>query len=291
MNAVSVGATLTMALWAICYPLITISIAYAPIMLTAFIRAAGAGFFLILVALMMKRPFPQKKENWVSIVVIGLTATGIGFWGMFYAGNLISPGLATVITSTQPLIAGILGWVILKERMDRLAILGTVMGFLGIIVISAQGLWFWEKRFIAGIAYILTAATGIAVSNILLKKMAAKIDILYAMGFQLLIGSFPLGIFALSQQTQLSINWPYILIVTSLAIPGTAAPFVIWYWLMDKAPLYQLNIYSFLTPLIGLALGSLFFAESLSLSQWTGIIMIITAIKLVSMNEKRFRGS
>tara|TARA_R100001163_G_C5065910_1_gene204038 strand:+ start:1703 stop:2587 length:885 start_codon:yes stop_codon:yes gene_type:complete len=291
MTSVPLGATITMTLWASCYPIITLSIPYAPVMLTAFFRAILAGLSLVLIAFILKRPLPRKMKHWTFIVGVGLTATSVGFWGMFYASDLISPGLATVINSTQPLIAGVLGWFILKEHMDRLAIFGTFLGFLGISIISVQSLFFWERQLISGITYIIAAATGIAISNILLKKMAAEIDILYAMGFQLLIGSIPLGIFALNRQAPLAIDWHYVWIVISLALPGTAVPFVIWYWLMDKAPLYRLNIYSFLTPMIGLALGRIFFTEVLSLNQWIGIIMIIAAIKLVSMNKKSFQKS
>ncbi len=111
------GAVFTMVLWAICFPLISLSLPYAPIMLTAFLRAAIAGFFLIVIAWMLGRPFPKSTKVCLYILGIGLTATSIGFWGMFYAGSLITPGLATVLTNTQPLIAGLLGWHILGIRI------------------------------------------------------------------------------------------------------------------------------------------------------------------------------
>jgi drug/metabolite transporter (DMT)-like permease len=43
-------AIMTMLLWATCYPLISVSLTYAPVMLTAFYRAAIAGIFLIALA-------------------------------------------------------------------------------------------------------------------------------------------------------------------------------------------------------------------------------------------------
>ena len=273
-----------MILWAICYPLISVSIQYAPIMFTAFFRAASAGAFLISIAFFLKRPFPRTKHEWAFICAVGFTATSIGFWGMFYAGSLLSPGLATVITNTQPIIAGILGWYFLKERMGKISLLGISLGFLGIAIISLDSLIVWERQFITGIFYILAAATGVATSNILLKKIENRIDTLYAMGFQLLIGSIPLGILAYSRDAISSVMWDreYVVSLFSLSVFGTAAPFVIWYWLMSKAPLYQLNVFSFLTPIFGLAFGFIFFDETLNLRQWAGVSLVILAITLVS---------
>ena len=120
---VQIGAVSVMLSWASCYPLIFLTLDYAPVMLTAFYRSIIAGLFLVIIALFLKRPLPKNRRQWLFITAIGISATSIGFWGMFYAASLISPGLATVLTNTQPLIAGILGWFILKEHRDSLPII------------------------------------------------------------------------------------------------------------------------------------------------------------------------
>ncbi len=271
-----------MLLWAVCYPLIVLSMPYAPLMQTAFLRALLGGLFLLLCALVLRRPFPRSLHAWVAITAIGLTATTIGFWGMFYAGSLISPGLATVLTNTQPLIASVLAGIILKEVIHRKVLVGILIGFSGISIIGLNGALEHNAQTVYGVIYVICAALGIAISNILLKKVAKRIDIFYAMGGQLVIGSLPLLALAPSLETfpVLFVNLNYIVILTTLAIPGTALPFLLWYWLMDKAPLNQLNVFSFLTPIFGLALGWVYFSESLLLWQWVGVVVVFVAIVL-----------
>ncbi len=280
MFIVALGASLVMLLWAVCYPLITLSIPYAPLMQTAFLRALLGGLFLLLCALSLRRPFPKSLHAWAAITAIGLTATTIGFWGMFYAGSLISPGLATVLTNTQPLIASVLAGIILKEVINRHVLIGILIGFSGISIIGLNGALENNAQTVYGVIYVICAALGIAISNILLKKVAKQIDIFYAMGGQLVIGSLPLLALAPSLETVPALfeNSTYLVILTTLAIPGTALPFLLWYWLMDKAPLNQLNIFSFLTPIFGLTLGWIYFAESLTLWQWVGAVVVIVAI-------------
>ena len=287
---IKIGAVSVMLFWASCYPLISLTLDYAPVMLTAFYRSVIAGLFLVAIALLLKRPLPNNRQQWFYITAIGITATSIGFWGMFYAASLISPGLATVLTNTQPLIAGFLGWFILKEHMGKNVAIAMAVGFAGIAVIGSESLWSTNGQPVLGVIYILIAALGIAISNILLKLIASKVDIYYAMGFQLLIGAIPLGIFSFYQANMINVSniapmvqsVEYLSIVTLLAIPGTALPFLIWFWLMDKAPLYHLNMYSFLTPVFGLYLGWFYFEETLSLWQWSGIIIIAMSIAYIS---------
>jgi len=50
------------------------------------------------------------------IVAADLGATMVGFIGMFHAAEFVSPGLATAIANAQPLIAALLGRIVLGER-------------------------------------------------------------------------------------------------------------------------------------------------------------------------------
>lgn len=288
MLKISLVATTAMLLWAICYPLITLSLPYAPIMLTAFLRAALAGMILIVLAKLLGRSMPKGLTVWIHIIVIGLTATSIGFWGMFYAGSLISPGLATVITNTQPMIAAVFGWYFLDERLSKTSAVGIIAGFIGILIISVETVLVENSQMIVGILYILIAATGVAISNVLLKKLSNKADILYTVGFQLLIGAIPLGLLTvnLPDNYQIPLNLSYLSVLLALALLGTALPYILWFWLMDKAPLYKLNVFSFLTPIFGLILGSVYFSESLSLYQWGGVFIIVVAILWVNKFSK-----
>lgn len=288
MTIVVLGSSLVMLLWALCYPLIVLSIPHAPLMQTAFLRALLGGLFLILCAFILQRPFPKSLRAWVGIFAIGITATTIGFWGMFYAGSLISPGLATVLTNTQPLIASVIAGIVLKEEIKRSMRISLLLGFVGIIAIGINGSVENNTKTLEGIIFVISAATSIAISNILLKKLANKIDVFYAMGGQLLIGALPLYWLAspLDIKVVFEEDFNYYLILMGLAIPGTAMPFLLWYWLMDKAPLSQLNIFSFLTPIFGLILGWVYFAESLSSWQWLGVIIVMIAI-LISILPNR----
>ena len=59
----------------------------------------------------------------------------------------------------------------------------------------------------------------------------------------------------------------------------------LWFGLLARAPLNQLNVFSFLTPALGLLIGYLFFDERLQLVQILGIIVIIFGIALMHTSD------
>jgi drug/metabolite transporter (DMT)-like permease len=117
--AIAATAVLVMFLWALCFPLISVGLAASPPMAFAALRAALSGAVLLAVAQCLGRPAIEGTSNWAGVALVGLTATGVGFFGMFYGGGRVSPGLATVIANTQPLIAGALAWGFLTNTCGR----------------------------------------------------------------------------------------------------------------------------------------------------------------------------
>lgn len=73
-----------------------------PPLIFAGLRSIIAGVVLVVIALLLSRPLPRGGRVWLGLVLVGLSATCLGFFGMFIGGGQVSPGLATVIENTQP---------------------------------------------------------------------------------------------------------------------------------------------------------------------------------------------
>ena len=284
---VAFGAILVMFFWALCFPLISSGLADSPPMAFAALRAALSGAVLIAAAEWLGRPAIGGRSLWGGLVLVGLTATSLGFFGMFYGGARVSPGLATVIANTQPLIAAVLAVGFLNEHLSVLQRWGLVAGFGGIVLIGAPGLSGTDTQLL-GFVFILLAAVGIAVSNVVLKRLAGRVDILRAMGWQLLIGAVPLAALAASIEDVSSIDWSwrFVVILTVLSVFGTSAAFVLWFTLLRSSSLSQLNVFTFLTPIFGLIMGLAFFSEQLHALEPAGIGLSLLGIYAVSRPAK-----
>ncbi len=275
---------LAMFLWATCFPLLTIGIQYSPHLTFATLRAILAGSTLIALALALHQPFPRERRIWIMLTVIGVGATSLGFLGMFHAAEFVSPGIATVIANTQPLLAAILAGFFLKEQLTSRGKIGLALGFVGILVITApQLVSSGQENYILGVSYIVLAALGVTVSNVMIKRIAGDVDVLMAMGLQILIGSIPLMLGAWAMEEPTTIRWSltFIGILIFLSLFGTALVYWLWLSVLKKVPLNRANAFSFLIPIFGLTMGVLFYGETLSWPQLVGIAFTILGVGLV----------
>ena len=280
---------LAMLLWAACFPLITAGLQYSPHLSFAAMRAVPAGVTLVLLAAILRRPFPRGRRTWLTLCVVGLGATSLGFLGMFHAAEFVSPGLATVIANTQPLLAAMLGVAWLGERMPKIGWTGLLTGFAGILVIALPQLTEGGQDGSAiGFAYIVLAAVGVTVSNVAIKSIAGDVDGLFAMGLQLLIGSVPLAVAAVIFEDQGAIQWnaEFTLSLLGLALFGSALVYWLWFSVLEEIELNRAIVFSFLVPIFGLTIGALFFGERLSLVQLSGIALVIVGILFVNLKGK-----
>lgn len=282
--------TLVMLLWAVCFPLITLGIAHAPHLSFATLRAALAGLALTGLAVALRRPAPNGWRAWAVIGAIGLGATSLGFLGMFHAAEFVSPGVATVIANTQPLLAAVLAGVFLSERLSRRAVVGLLLGFAGILVITAPELLANRgESYALGVAYIILAALGVTISNVLIKRIAGQVDLLMAMGLQMMIGAIPLAVAAAATEDPTTIQWsaPFIGSLLALSLLGTALVYWLWSAVLARTPLTRANAFSFLIPVFGLTMGALFFGETLSWLQGGGVVLTVAGVAIVARAEGR----
>lgn len=279
-----------MLLWAICFPLIAVGLPYAPHLTFAAMRGFLAGTVLLILALVMRRAQPRGFKTWLLLTMTGLGATTLGFFGMFHASEFLSPGIATVITNAQPLMAAILAATVLGERLGRIARIGLILGFIGVVLIVLPGLGADNgDEYSLGIFYVLLSALGITVSNVLISKMGGRLDAFTAMGWQLVIGSMFLLAIAFVTEDVTAVDWtmPFVLSLLGLALPGTALAYWLWCVVLANTELSRANVFSFLVPLFGLAMGVAFYRETVTIPAAFGIGLTLLGIFLVNRPGRR----
>jgi drug/metabolite transporter (DMT)-like permease len=275
---------LVMFLWAICFPLITLGIADAPHLTFAAMRAFVAGGALLAVAVVLGRKMPRGIRNWLALAAIGFGATTLAFFGMFHAAEFVSPGIATVIANTQPLMAASLAPWFLGERLNFRGKMGLMLGFIGIVLIAVPQLSSGGDAFRIGIGYIVVAAIGITLSNVIIKKIATRIDPLMAMGWQLMIGAVPLAIIAVATEDPMAVRWtvPFLVSLIGLSLAGTALAYWLWCTALASVELSHANAFTFLVPVFGLGMGMAFYQEQLSALAMVGVAFTLLGIYQVT---------
>lgn len=104
---------------------------------------------------------------------------------------------------------------------------------------------------------------GITFSNVIIRHVAHSIEAVMAMGLQLLLGAVPLGTWAWEHPASARWSPRFGLVLAGLALGGTALPYWLCCSVVEKTELSRANGYTFLVPLLGLAMGFIFCGERL----------------------------
>ncbi len=204
-----------------------------------------------------------------------------------------------VFLYTAPIFVALgLHWLRPAERLGALRWLGILLAFAGIVVTFwgcnpevASGnptamLWGDGLALLAGMAW---AATTLVVRCSRLARVSATETLLY----QLVVG-FVLLLAAAVALGQTGIR-PTPLLWGSLLFQSLVvsfASYLAWFWLLRHYWASRLGVFSFLTPLFGIAFGVGLLDEPLEASFLVGAILVLAGVILVSGDDgwKALRG-
>ncbi|PUA37032.1 EamA/RhaT family transporter [Paenibacillus elgii] len=273
--------TFLVIVWGINWPLSKYTLSFSPPLLFAGLRTCIGGLILICVALP-----GYKKLNWKQtwpVYVISSVLNIILFYGLQTIGlNYLPAGLFSAIVFLQPVLLGILSWLWLGEEMFGLKWIGLVLGFLGVFEISASSLA--GHLSVTGIVLALGCAVSWALGTMYTKKMSARVDMVWAVALQLMIGGILLlgSGSVLEKWTDIVWNVPFVSSLLFISIFVIALGWLAYFKLVGSGEAGKVGAFTFLIPLIAITCSVLFLGERISINLVAGLVLIVGSILLVN---------
>jgi drug/metabolite transporter (DMT)-like permease len=194
--------------------------------------------------------------------------------------------LAAIIASSMPLMVGLAGWLFLRDRLPRQAVLGLVLGFAGVALIMGARIDGGGDPL--GIVLCLIGAAALTVATLSVRGASTGGNLMMIVGLQMLIGSATLAPLALAFETW-SVNWSPRLVGAFLyttLVPGLAATWV-WFALVARVGAVKAATFHFLNPFFGVLIAAVLLGESLALADLLGVVIIAVGILLVQLARAR----
>lgn len=271
--------------WGVNWPLSKMALSYAPPLLFAGIRTVLGGLILLVFALPRLKRL-RFKETW-HLYLISAVLNIIIFYGLQTIGLGFMPaGLFSSIVFIEPVLLGIFSWLWLGESMYGWKILGLIIGFVGVIIISTGGLTGDISSI--GIFLALGSAIGWGLGTVFVKKTGNRVDSIWMVTMQLLIGGlFLLGVGS-STESWSSIDWqmPFITNLLFISIFVIAFGWLAYFTLVGSGEASKVGSYTFLIPLIAIVCSSIFLNESITFKLVLGLICIVISICFVNIKLK-----
>jgi drug/metabolite transporter (DMT)-like permease len=250
------------------------------------IRQLLGGSLYLAYFILKKYPLPTKKDVPPLIVLSILNfviSNGFSTWGVKY----ISSGLAAIIGVIFPLWIVIIGLVADKTKPPKKAVLGMVIGFLGICIIFYDYLSdFIKADFRFGIFLSITATLSWAFGTLYTKKHAKVFNPYFGLGFQMFLSGLILSGFSYGFESSYlpwseipQISW---FAIFYLVIFGSLIGFICYLYALQNLPTAQASIYAYINPIIALITGWILLDEIMSVHIALGCFVTIAGIYLVN---------
>ena len=248
--------------------------------------SAGTRFMLasgfIYTLMRIKNISVQKDAVAIRLyLLMGFFSFVIPFGLVYWAEQFVPSGMASVLFAVYPFFVTIFSFIrIPSDKIGIYKILGTIIGFAGIVVI-------FSDSFVGNFSDIILGMLACVLSGVIqawiavsIKKFGHHLNPLSMNLFPMIIGGvflFGIGYFT-EDLSKIQINENAVLSVLYLAFFGSVVTFTSFYWLMKRINVVILSLIAFITPIVALILGYFFYNEVLSTRHFIGSAMVLAGV-------------
>ncbi len=253
-----------------------------------FLIAGGLLFFIM--SRQRNARLPIGRE-WLHLGVIGLLLLGVGNGAVVWAEQWVPSGMAALLVATSPF------WAAALERMQKdgervglRGLLGMAVGFGGLALLVGPQLFGTELngKYLLGVVIIQLGCFAWQAGSIYAKRRPTGVSPLMASAVQMLWAGV-----VLTLAGTLAGEWSGMRFsarsagaVVYLVVFGSIVAYSAYMYAIQKLPISLVSTYSYVNPLVALALGWLVLSEPLGWREAGAALVILLGVALVKTSPK-----
>ena len=282
---VSLGAALCCFLWGSATPAIKTGYALFSIaaddtptvVLFAGVRFFFAGIFTTLFGSLLQKKvlLPRSVIAFKKVVALAMVQTILQYF-FFYGGLTRCPGVkSSVILATNVFASLLIAALLFKqEKLTILKILGCMVGFVGVVLVTVAGKSVDYHISFGGEGFIFLSSICYGLSGCLMKSFSRDENTVMLSGWQFTFGGAVMIFTGFCLGGRFSGFTPLSVLLLVYLVFISAVAYTLWGLLLAHNDVSRVVIFGFLNPVFGVILSSIFLHEQ---SQ-TGLVTIISLI-------------
>ena len=242
--------------WGLAWWPLEVTSEHSPPVMLASLRMIPSALTLLAGYLLIRGTLPRGRVL-VGAIVTGLLVFAFFQWALMASVARVGAGNSAVVTNTPPLMVAILGWLVLRERVSRLAIAGLATGFGGVVLMVATQLGGTQGtgRLLSGVGLGLAAALAWAVATLIMRALTRnnpKVDIVGVSVVQYTAGALVLVPIAFATVGTSSTDWssPELWAPMAWVGPVTAVAVLFFFTVLKHMEAARASSVLFLVPAI-----------------------------------------
>lgn len=280
-------------IWGTTYLAIKVALETIPPFLMGGIRYVIAGVLLSSILIARGEKLPPPAE-WGRLALLGFLMITLGNGGVNWGEQYLASGITAVVIATSPF------WMVAVdaffpggEKLSLRKFIGLAVGFSGIVLLvwpdltleGANG-----RQVLLGVLALQIACLGWSISSSYTKRHAVNRSVLSVAAVQMFFGGF----FMMAIGT-VSGEWSVISLtprtasaLAYLIVAGSLVAFAAYSYALRHLPISTVSLYTYVNPVIAVALGTLLLGEPFRLSMVVAALVIVLGIAIVRSKQRVF---
>jgi len=259
--------------------------------LWATVMRQGIAAIVFIIFFLIRRPkLNLSKKHIFLIIIYGVFMMALGHVFTLLGQQHIDSGLASIIFSFFPLAVMLISAIIIPkdEPFTLKKLLGTLLGLTGIaLLFYTQNMLDTGSKQLIGITFILLSVFVNSLPNVIIKRDGIDLDPLVLNTGGMLIASVLLLVSAFTFEglPDFTLTKRMIFAELYLGIISSAVGFFLYFWLLRHVSVFKMALTAYMTPLVAVFLGYVFYNEILSLNHYIGMLLIFTGIFITEFKK------
>jgi drug/metabolite transporter (DMT)-like permease len=247
------------------------------------IRLSLASVILAAITLAMGQSLKLTRPELFSSLVIGIALHAFYLGGVWQAIAAGSPsGIASVITSLQPVFVSLIAVRLLGEKLSRYQFIGLALGLFGVLLVLAPAFSRTGEMTIIALLLLILGLSGSTSATLMQKKIGHSIPLLAGTTYQFLIAGLVLGALSLlSGKTSIVWNLESGLAMAWAVVVTSLIAILLLLWMLTHGSAARVSSLLYLVPPVTAIQAWLLFGEKLTPAAIIGIAMTAAGVALV----------
>ena len=247
------------------------------------IRLFIAALILALITKALRQSLRLSKGDLLASIAIGIALHALYLGGVWQAIAEGSPsGIASVITSLQPVLVSLIAVKLLGERLTRYQVAGLALGLTGVILVLEPAFERAGEMTVIALILLIAALTGSTSATLMQKKIGHSIPLLAGTTYQFLIAAIILGIYSLvTGQTTMEWNLESSLAMAWAVLVTSIIAILLLLWMLTRGSAARVSSLLYLVPPTTAVQAWFLFGEKVNPQAIIGIAMTALGVALV----------
>lgn len=279
--------------WGTTYLGIRVALESMPPLVLVSARFILSGGLLLVAALLRGLPLPPPRQR-LRHGVVGLLILGVGNCCLTIAELWVPSGLAALMLTVSPFwMVGIEALMPGGERLRGATVAGMLVGLAGSVLLLAPDLTGARAGggLVKGFLLLQLGCASWSFGSIYQRRMSAPDHPLVSSTLQQLGAGLAVLPALLIQHRGVRWTFSGVAAVAYLVVFGSIVGYSAYLYALRHLPVALVSIYSYVNPVVAVALGWLFYREPFGLHEATAMAVIFVGVALVKLSSARERSS